>query len=308
MAVAPGPRGAAHPTTRRRGGHLVGAYGLLVAAFALVTTACGSTPSPGARAAKVTAPSGLISAGACRPSSRVDAPPPPGSVEGSIRVLAASSLTEAFAELGDAFTARYPDAKAELSFGASSELVARIHEGAPADVLVTADATTMNLAADPGDGSGPDVDAPVTLTCNQMTLITAHGNPLGITWPGGLNRDGVRFVVCAAEVPCGRAAREVLGRAGVKAEPVGSEANVKAVVAKVASGEVDAGIVYVTDALAAADSTGQVAIPAPQNVTTSYEIAAVRRSDDPATAKAFVAFATSAEGRGILRDHGFGRP
>lgn len=276
-----------------------------VTALLVVVAACGSTASNADPSADTTATKARTDD--CRvDTGHLDAPDA-ATVKGTIRVLAASSLTEAFADLAEAFSEQYPDAKADVSFGASSELVARIHQGVPADVLATADAATMDLAVEPPDGADADVETPVTLTCNQMAIITEKGNPLGLTGPGGLGSHDVRFVLCAPEVPCGAAARTVLRNAGVTAEPVGSEANVKAVVAKVAAGEADAGVVYVTDADAADDQVAKVQIPATQNVSTTYRIAVTRDADEPEVADAFVAFATSSDGQKILRDHGFGR-
>lgn len=242
----------------------------------------------------------------CVPDVNAAALPDAKAVHGSIRVLAAASLTGAFSEIATEFSNTYPDAKVATSFGASSDLVAQIHQGAPADVLATADTDTMDQAVHPSDGRSGDVDAPVTMTCNRLVILTAKGNPLHIRGLADLARDDVRFVLCAAPVPCGRLGREVLAKAGVDAEPMGSEANVKAVVAKVAAGEADAGIVYVTDAQAARDTTGSVTIPADQNLTTAYPIAITRATSRSQTAKAFVAFVLSAKGQKILRDNGFG--
>src|SRR5690606_37380035 len=138
------------------------------------------------------------------------------------------------------------------------------------------------------------------------TILTAKSNPLRIEGLADLARSDVRFALCAAPVPCGHLGREVLDRAGVDAEPVGSEANVKAVVAKVVSGEVDAGIVYVTDARAVAREASSVPIPAAENVVASYPIAVTTDADRPRAARAFVAFVRSPDGQKILASHGFG--
>lgn len=274
-----------------------------------VSTACGSvapapsdtSAAPGATATVKTTPSSTP-ASKCTPPTDAVAPPRHSTVSGSIQVLAAASLTGAFTDLAAAFEKTEPAAKVATSFGASSALVARIHEGAPADVLATADTETMGRAVD-----DHDVGEPVDFTCNTMAILTAPGNPLHIENLADLGRSGVRFTLCAEPVPCGHLARKVLADAGVDAEPVGSEANVKAVVAKVTSGEVDAGIVYVTDARAAADAASSVTIPASVNVTTAYPIAVTSDADRPATARAFIDFVRSPAGQKILDGHGFGR-
>ncbi|MBS1848537.1 MAG: molybdate ABC transporter substrate-binding protein [Actinobacteria bacterium] len=282
---------------------------LIVAAAMLAAATCAScaspsTPStsppssPGADATTAPAPATTASDD-CRVDHDIAAPDR-DTVTGSIRVLGAASLTGAFGALADAFERAQPRAHVETSFGASSGLVAQLGAGDGADVLATADTTTMNRAV-----ADHSVTAPATFTCNSMAIITAKGNPLHITGLASLARSDVRFVLCAAEVPCGRLGREVLARVGVRARPVGSEADVKAVVAKVGLGEVDAGIAYVTDGRAAGDTLTTIPIPAAQNVTTAYPIAVATHAGNPATARAFIAFVRSTQGRKILDDHGF---
>lgn len=270
-----------------------------------LATACGSTssttatsPTTGASSVTTTAASDTTT---CTPDTVPTDPAKDAEITGTIRVLAAASLTESFGAIADAFHTAHPDAKVETSFGASSDLVAQVHAGAPADVLATADTDTMDTAV-----HNHDVDDPVTFTCNRMVILTAKNNPLHISSLADLARSDVRFVLCAAEVPCGHLGREVLTNAGVDAKPVGSEANVKAVVAKVTSGEVDAGIVYVTDAEAAAEAAGSVTIPAAVNVTTAYPIARVADTTKSDTAQAFIDFVRGPTGQKILASYGFG--
>ncbi len=267
--------------------------------------ACGSTPDTStptsAPASSATTPDARPTATDCPPSSSDVALPDAAEVSGSIRVMAAASLTGAFDDLATAFEEAYPDTQVETSFGASSDLVAQLDQGSPADVLATADTSTMDDATEAGN-----VTTPAMFTCNTMTILTAPGNPLEIEHLDDLARSDVRFTLCAEPVPCGHLGREVLANAGVDAQPVGSEANVKAVVAKVTSGEVDAGIVYVTDAAAAADEASQVSIPEAVNVTTAYPIAVTGDADDPETAEVFSTFVRSAEGQEILASYGFG--
>jgi len=270
----------------------------LAATLLFGVAACGSVADSGTGATSSHPTSGASAT--CDPSTTA-APPSPRKLTGHLRVLAAASLTGAFGDLARAFERAHPNVTVSPSFGASPSLVAKVHEGAPADVLATADPATMDDAVDDGD-----VRAPTTFTCNTMTILTAKGTPLHIRALADLARSDVRFALCAAPVPCGHLAREVLARAGVDAEPVGSEANVKTLVAKVVSGEVDAGIVYVTDARAVADDASSVPIPARHNVVTSYPIAVTTDADRPRTARAFVDFVRSPQGQRILASHGFG--
>lgn len=272
---------------------LVGSMVLLGAAV-LAGCASASSPHPGANSALSSANLGCaVTPSAARATST-------GAPEGTIRVLAAASLTEAFTKLAEDFEKANLGTHVELSFGASSSLVAELHQGSPADVIATADTVTMQRAVHAGD-----VAKPVTFACNRLAILVAKGNPKHIASLADLAR--VDFVLCAAPVPCGRLGREALARAGVKAKPIGSEKDVSIVVAKVEQGEADVGLVYVTDARAAQGKAGSVSIPAEHNVVTAYPISVASHADDPKTAAAFEAFVTSPAGEAVLGEHGFTR-
>lgn len=284
---------------RRHRSHLPRRVPALLLVFALlaVVTGCAKTGSGSATGGTdvLSNPNAL-----CTVPTNTVAGPTSGPPTGTIQVLAAASLEGAFFDLAVQFEHTYPGTKVDLSFGASSTLVAQVHQGSPADVLATADTATMGQALKDGD-----VQTPLTFACNRMAILVAKGNPKHIQSLADLGRSGVRYVLCAAPVPCGRLGREVLARAGVDAKPVGSEQDVKTVVAKVEAGEVDAGIVYVTDAKAAAGKADGVAIPASQNVVTAYPIAVTNESKAKATASAFVAFVASKQGEAALARFGF---
>ena len=223
---------------------------------------------------------------------------------GSITVFAASSLTGAFTEAGEAFEAAHPGTTVRFSFGASSTLVGQILEGAPADVFASADEATMAaLAAESGTRG-----TPVVFAHNRLAIIVERGNPLGIADLADLAREDVIVVLCDERVPCGSYARAALDAAGVTVTPDGYEARVTGVVAKVALGEADAGIVYVTDVAAAADETDGVAIPDADNVIATYPMVATAAAGNRALADAFIDFVTGAEGQAILERHGFAAP
>lgn len=269
---------------------------IVLASVALAGCASASTDSPSV--------TGVTSGGPAGCSVTVTGAGAPGSAgpSGSIRVLAAASLDPALSEVAKAFEAAHSGSHVELSFGPSSGLVAQLHQGAPADVLATADTLTMAAAV-----KGGDVRPPVTFACNRLAILVAKDNPKHIAELADLGRSDVRFVLCAAAVPCGRLGHQVLQRAGVSAKPVGSERDVTAVVTKVELGEVDAGIVYVTDAKAAQGRATSVAIPPAQNVVTAYPVALAAHPADPATAGAFVAYLVSDHGQAILARYGFSR-
>ncbi len=217
----------------------------------------------------------------------------------ALTVFAAASLTGPVTELAAAFESANPEVDVVLSFAASSELATQIVEGAPADVFASADTANMDKVSAARDGE------PVIFASNRLQIITEAGNPLGITGLDDLADPRILFVTCAPEVPIGAYTAEVFARAGVNVSPVSFEENVKSIVAKVTTGEADAGIVYTTDVIAAGASASGVDIADEFNVVASYPIARVSTSD---IATRFIDFVVSASGRAILDGFGFGSP
>ena len=221
-----------------------------------------------------------------------------------ITVFAAASLTAAFTEIGEAYTAANPGFEVTFNFAASSELVAQIGEGAPADVFASADLGNMDKLTEAGNHAAE----PVVFATNVAQIIVAPGNPLGITSLADLADEDLVVVVCAPEVPCGKYATTVFDNAGVLVTPKSLEENVKAVVTKVTLGEADAGIVYATDVVAAGDAAAGVDIPADINVVAQYPIAVTKAAASSDGAQAFIDFVVSEQGQRILASYGFLAP
>ena len=217
-----------------------------------------------------------------------------------ITVLAAASLTDVFGELATPFE-KANDATVTFSFGSSTDLAEQVADGAPGDVLATADETSMGLAEDAGVTG--DVE---TFATNVLTIVVPKGNPAGIESLDDL--DGTTWVRCADEVPCGKVALAVLDDNGITAEPVSLEEDVRATLDKVVSGEADAGLVYATDAVAAGDDVEAIEIPGAEADLTSYFAATLDQSTNADLAADWVAWVTSDEGQAILAKAGFGSP
>lgn len=230
-----------------------------------------------------------------------------GGSSSEITVFAAASLTEAFTELGRQFEAAAPGRKVTFSFGPSSGLATQIISGAPADVFAAASDPTMARVVDAGLATSPAVFAR-----NSLQIAVPPSNPAGIDDLGDLDDPGVKVVLCQEQVPCGAAATATLAKAGLTVTAVSREADVKAVLTKVALDEADAGLVYVTDVLSAGGDVVGVEIPTDRNTSTDYPIAALTRDGaDPAkqaTAHAFVDFVLSGAGRAVLARAGFANP
>jgi molybdate transport system substrate-binding protein len=237
--------------------------------------------------------------GGCGGATGGDRAPAPGAV-GTVTVLAASSLTESFTALGQAFEAAHPGSKVTFNFAGSTALARQLAEGAPGDVLATADQASMQAAVD--DGS---VAAPLVFARNRLEIAVAKGNPEAVGGLADLARPGLVVVLCAPEVPCGKLAAEALRRAGVDVRPASLEENAKAVVSRLTLGEADAGIVYVTDVRAAGTALQGVPIPDQSNVVAAYPIARAARSANPVGAQAWIDLVLSPEGQRTLGGFGF---
>lgn len=220
---------------------------------------------------------------------------------GPVTVFAAASLTDAFEAIGAAFEEAHPASDVTCVFASSSTLATQITQGAPADVFAPADRTQMDAVADTGLVAG----RPVAFAGNTLEIVVEDGNPLDIRGLADLTREDVTVVLAAEEVPAGRYAREALDAQGLDVRPASLETDVRAVRSRVVLGEADAGVVYASDIATAGDGVEGVAIPADENVPATYPIATLDDASNPAAARAFVDFVTSADGRRLLREHGF---
>ena len=230
-----------------------------------------------------------------------------GSGEGegdvTIRVFAAASLTESFTELGKRFEEEHPGTQVEFNFGPSSGLAEQIESGAPADVFASASPGNMRTVVEGGHAK----DAQDFAT-NSMEIAVPADNPGRIHGLEDLAGDDVKVALCQEQVPCGQVAAKVLANAGLAVEAATEETDVKSVLTKVSLGEVDAGIVYVTDVLAAGDDVRGIEIAEDLNASTTYPIATLTHSEHTDHAGEFVDLVLSDEGVKVLQDAGFGRP
>lgn len=221
-----------------------------------------------------------------------------------LTVYAASSLTSTFTELGKQFEASHQGVKVSFSFGGSSDLVAQIQQGAPADVFASADTKNMDKAVSAKAVEGDPVD----FASNTLEIAVPPDNPAGVTSLQDLSKPGTTVVVCAPEVPCGAAAQKVEQSSKVQIKPVSEEQAVTDVLTKVESGEADAGLVYVTDVKAAGDKVKGVTFPESSSAVNKYPIAALSTTKNPDLAKEFVSLVTGTEGQSVLADAGFAKP
>ena len=258
---------------------------LVAGATAVALAACSSGASPGTSPSS----SGGGSAG--------------GAITGTVTVFAAASLQESFTTLGKQFEAAHPGVTVTPNFGASSALATGITQGQPADVFASASQTTMDAVVKAGGAA-----ASTPFAKNVGAIAVPAANPAGIATVADLARPGVKVAVCQAQVPCGGIATTVFANANITVTPVSQEADVKAVLTKVSLGEVDAGIVYVTDVKSAGGKVKGIEIPDGVNASTTYPIAALTRAANPVAAQAFVDYVLSSEGMAVLEAGGFASP
>ena len=255
---------------------------------AVCLAACGGSASNSSTGAATGAASASASGGA-------------GKATGKVTVLAAASLQGAFEEIEKTVEKDNPGLDVTFDFQGSQDLVASLAGGDSADVLATANNSTMKTAADQ-----KLVGSQTEFATNVLTLIVPKGNPKKIT---GLDSslDGANLVICAPEVPCGEATQKLTKALGVTLNPASEEQKVTDVRGKVESGEADAGIVYTTDAAAAKDKADKIDIP-DGGVVNHYPIAQTAKPENPAGAQVFIEAVTGKVGQEILAKYGFGKP
>lgn len=221
----------------------------------------------------------------------------------TIRVYAAASLTDSFTELGMRFEKDHAGTKVVFNFGPSSGLAEQIGSGSPADVFASASPSNMDTLV-----QDKDAEDPKDFAVNSMEIAVPPANPGKVAGVADLAEPGVKVALCQAQVPCGKVAAEVFDNAGITVKPVTEEVDVRSVLTKVTLGEVDAGVVYVTDVLASGEKVKGVEIPADQNARTTYPIATLTGSEHTKSADQFVSLVLSAGGAKVLEDAGFQRP
>jgi molybdate transport system substrate-binding protein len=228
---------------------------------------------------------------------------PASSPTGTITVFAAASLMGTFTQLGQQFDTAHPGDTVKFSFGPSSGLSTEITSGAPADVFASASPTNMGTVVSAGDAASPQ-----NFAKNTMEVAVPPNNPGKVTSLNDLAKKSVKVALCQPQVPCGVVAAEVFKNAGIKVKPVTLQPDVKSVLAQVELGSVDAGMVYVTDVMAAGTKVKGVTIPANDNASTLYPIATISSSKEKSIAQAFVAYVLSPAGQQVLTAAGFQSP
>lgn len=219
-------------------------------------------------------------------------------------MFAAASLKKSFTDIGEQFKADNPGTSIEFNFAGSSDLVTQLTQGATADVFASADATTMDKAAQAGLLAGD----PVNFASNTVVIAVAPGNPKNIASLADLNRPGQNVVLCAPQVPCGSTTQKIEDATGIQLNPVSEESSVTDVLNKVTSGQADAGLVYVTDATGAGDKVAVIKFPEAADAVNIYPIAVLESAPQADLARKFVDMVSAESGQKILDQAGFAKP
>ena len=269
-------------------------FTVIVAALAACALAgCSSSSSSSAPAAAASSSSPAAAAGGSSAAAST----------GTITVFAAASLMGTFTQIGKQFEAAHPGDTVKFSFGGSSTLATQITGGAPADVFASAAPANMDTVVTAGDASSPKDFAK-----NTSEVAVPPANPGKVTSVNDLAKSSVKVALCQPKVPCGVVAAEVFKNAGITVKPVTLQPDVKSVLTQVELGNVDAGMVYVTDVKAAGAKVKGVPIPASDNASTLYPIATISSSAHQAEAEAFVSYVLSPAGQQVLAAAGFQAP
>lgn len=268
--------------------------------LSIFLTACGAsaTPTPApATEAPILAPTAI--------------PPTSTPEPRTLTVFAAASLTDAFTEIGAAFDAANPGVTTTFNFAGSQALRTQVEEGAPADVFASASGKEMDTLV---TGTFVAADVAKVFLTNKLVVILPADNPAALEKLEDLANPGIKLVLAAEDVPVGKYARQALDLmdasfgAGYKdkvlANVVSNEDNVKQVVSKVQLGEADAGIVYISDSIAAPELKS-IEIPDELNVIAKYPIAPLVKSENANLATQFIEYVLSAEGQAVLAKWGF---
>jgi molybdate transport system substrate-binding protein len=208
-----------------------------------------------------------------------------------------------FTQLGKQFDAAHPGDTVKFSFGPSSGLATQITSGAPADVFASAAPANMDTVVTAGDAANPQDFAK-----NTMEVAVPPNNPAKVKSVNDLAKSSVKVALCQPQVPCGVVAAEVFKNASIKVKPVTLQPDVKSVLTQVELGSVDAGMVYVTDVMAAGSKVKGVQIPSSDNASTLYPIATITNSKHKSIAQSFVTYVLSPAGQQVLTAAGFQTP
>ena len=216
-----------------------------------------------------------------------------------LTIFAASSLQPAFDKIGQkAISQRITTPT--FNYAGTQTLAAQLLQGGPGDVFAAADTAHMTTVDSAGLLSGPSR----IFAHNKLEIAVGSGNPKGIHTLADLSRSGLVVVLADPSVPAGKYAQQALSQAHVTVHPASLELQVTGVLSKVALGEADAGIVYVSDIVTSGKVDG-VTIPDSQNVVADYPIAVLKAASNAAAASAFIDLVISPDGQAILKAAGF---
>lgn len=247
---------------------------------------------------------GSLAVGGCSSgsSSLFSVPASPGS--GTVVVFAAASLKPAFTQISARFKTDHPGAGVDFDFAGSAELATQLTQGAVADVFAAADTAQMDRVTKDGLLAA----VPTNFASNTLVIVTGPGNPQNINTFADLARSGLNVVICQRPVPCGSATHRIEDITSTYLKPVSEEPNVTDALNKVSTGQADAALVYVTDALNAGTAVTTVEVPEAADAVNTYPIAVLKEAPHHLLAQKFVALVASAPGQQILAQSGFAKP
>jgi molybdate transport system substrate-binding protein len=222
----------------------------------------------------------------------------------SITVFATSSMITSLTAIGKQFEAENPGTSVEFIFASSSELSAQLLDGPNVDVFVSGDHDNMSAVANAGLVEA----APVPLAANSLVIATAKRNRDNVASLADLTRSGVRVAVCGDPGACTSATQQVEDRTGIRLHPQLIDKTASDVLKDIANGNVDAGLVFKTDALNVGDNVSWFAFPEAADAAVTSWVAPMKNSEQAGLASKFIQDATGVAGRKVFADDGFAEP
>ncbi len=220
--------------------------------------------------------------------------------ENRVELYVAASLSASFEELATTFEAAHPDVDIVIIAAGSPSLVRQLTEGAPGEILATANQETMAQAVAAGVAFDPK-----SFAVNEAVLVAAAD----LTGTSLAELDSLVLAVCDPSVPCGAAAVQLFAELDVTPTPATLETSVRGVLAKLSLGEVDAAVIYRTDLAGSLADKDFLPLTAANGVSIPVISPIAATAEDVSDeAQMFLAFVMSEEAQNILTDYGFGTP
>jgi len=220
----------------------------------------------------------------------------------TVKVCATASLRRAFEAIAARYEQDHPGATVKLHFDGGTQILNALNAGEKCDVIALGDNSVMARVSSAGHTA---VGSPTELARNRVAIVVAAGNPKQVKGLADFSREALRIALGARTSSIGRHSRWVLSRLKLRPTPASEATTADGVLAKIASGEADVGIVYTTTLVGGAAGVEEITVPEEQNTPALYSISVAREAAEPRGAAAFRELALGPDGQALLHEAGF---